>query len=398
MASIRILRIITRLSVGGATHHVTLLTKGLNEGIFRSQLVAGTLTEYEGDMSFLAGEDGSSLIQVKTLRNGFNPVGDFKAFRQLYQIIKKEKPDLVHLHLMRARFFGGIAARLARVPMIVETFHGNMFSEHFGWLKTTAILAAERFLGWFIMDRVIAISESQGKELIQRGICPAKKVCIIPLGLDLDRFLTCSTLKGELRKELGLSKETIVLGTIGRLVPVKGLSYLLEAIYEVLRSSNLDFRLLIIGDGPLRKELELKVSALGMEKTVRFLGWRFDLEKIFADLDFVVLSSLNEGTPVSLIEGMAAGKSVVATNVGGVPDLVENGVTGLLVPSRSAAALKDAILRLLEDADLRKRLGRQAKGFIYPKYGVLRLIQDVKDLYLELVPSTTDSGQMESRS
>jgi len=348
--------------------------------------------EHEGNMSFLAENHGVPLIQLGSLCNGSGPIGDLKSFWQIYQVIKKEKPDLVHLHLLKARFFGGLAAKLAGVPMLVETFHGNLFSDYYGKLKTAVILAAERFLGWLIMSRVIAISEAQKEELIRYRICSKKKIDVIPLGLDLEHFVHCSRFKGELRKELGISEESILLGTVGRLVPIKGLCYLLDAIYRVARSTDVDFCLLVIGDGQMHRDLKSQVSTLGIEKRVRFLGWRFDLERIYADLDVTVLSSLNEGTPVSVIEAMVAGKAVVATKVGGVRDLIEDGRTGLLVPSKDPDALANAILRLVNDHDLRRRLGEEARDSVYPKYDVSRLILDMKQFYLNLIPSSMGEG------
>jgi len=400
MPPIKIVRVITRLNIGGPARHATLLTSNLNEGIFESKLIAGITDAHEGDMSFLIEKHGAHVIRVDSLCNGSGPIGDLKTFRRLYQVIKREKPDLVHLHLLKARFFGGLAAKLARVPVIVETFHGNLFSDYYGKLTTAAILAAERFLGWLIMDRVIAISETQKDELARYRICPREKISVIPLGLDLDRFVQCSKFRGELRKELGLAERTLLIGTVGRLVPIKGLSFLLKAVQNLVRTTNVDFCLLIVGDGLIRKDLELQVSSLGIEKKVRFLGWRFDLEKVYADLEVVVLSSLNEGTPVSLIEAMAAGKAVVATKVGGVADLVENGKTGLLVPSKDSDALASAILRLLNDNNFRRCMGEKARVSVRSKYDVSRLIQEMKKFYLGLVPSSKseswEAGKLKS--
>lgn len=387
MPAIKILRVITRLNISGLAQYLITLTATLNDGVFESKLVAGVPEGHEGNMAFLAESQGISLIQIDTLCNGFGIFRDVQSFWRLYRILRRERPAIVHLHLMKARFFGGIAAKLARVPVIVETFHGNLFSEYFGKSKTQAILAAERFLGWLIMDRVIAISEGQKKELIRYRVCPAEKAEIIPVGLDLKRFQNCSAFKGKLRKELNLTEKTFLLGIVGRLVSVKGHSYLLEAISRLARSTEMDFSVLIIGDGPLRGALESQARALGIEEQVRFLGWRFDLERVYADLDLVVLASLNEGTPAALIEAMAAGKPVVTTEVGGIPDLVEDGITALVVPPKDSVAMTEAILKLLIDANLRRRLGEMAKDAVYPKYDICRLIQNMKKFYLSLVPS-----------
>jgi len=387
MPQVKILRVITRLNIGGASLHAVFLTAGLDSSIFQSKLVVGKTDECEGDMSYLAENHGLRLVRIGSLSNGSGPLSDLTSFWHLFKRIRKERPDLIHLHLLKARFLGGIAAKLTRVPVIVETFHGNLFTGYYGRLKTVAIMAAERFLGWLIVDRVIVISESQKEELIKYRICPARKIEVIPLGLELGRFIKCEQLRGKLRKELGLSENTILIGSVGRLVPIKGVKYLLDSFSKVSQSKETDFCLIIVGDGVLRGDLEILATNLGVDNKVRFLGWRFDLEKIYADLDIVVLSSLNEGTPVSLIEAMTAGKVVLATKVGGVPDLVEDGKTGVLVPTKNPEALTEAILRLLKNDALRRRLGEQAKASVYPKYDISRLVEDMKNFYLKIVPS-----------
>ncbi|MBI4522559.1 MAG: glycosyltransferase family 4 protein, partial [Deltaproteobacteria bacterium] len=383
---IKVVRIITRLNVGGPAQHAVLLTARLNGDRFQSKLLAGTTDSHEGDMSFLAENHGTPFVRVEELCNEAGLFGDLKSFCRLVKVIKKEKADIVDLHLLKARFFGGLAAKIAGVPVIVETFHGHLFTGYFGRLKTAAILTTERLLGWFVMHRLIAISEIQKEELIRYRISPARKIDIIPLGLDLNKFLDCSKWRGEFRRELGVADATILIGVVGRLVPIKGLCYLLDAVSQVLRATDADFQLIVVGDGPLRGALESQVSSLDIEKRVRFLGWRFDLEKIYADLDFVALSSLNEGTPVSLIEAMAAGKAVVATRVGGVPDVVEHEKTGILVSPKNPLELSKAITRLLGNPRLRNCLGERARFSVYPKYDVSRLIQDMKEYYRSLLP------------
>jgi len=192
---------------------------------------------------------------------------------------------------------------------------------------------------------------------------------------------------GRLRAELGIQKNNLLVGIIGRMVPIKGHRYFLQAAREVLRvRSNVSF--VVVGDGALRKSLESECRQLGISESVFFLGWRRDVAKIYADLDVVVMSSLNEGTPVSLIEAMAAGKAVVGTAVGGVPDVLEDGVTGLLVPPEDPGALAGAILKLLANDGLRRLLGERAKAAVYPKYDVSRLVADMKDLYFKVSAST----------
>lgn len=381
----KVMRVITRLNVGGPAQHAIFLTSGLNSRRFRTTLIAGKTDAGEGDMSFLADRYGVNATDLPILGNGRGPVADIRALVSLYRIMRRESPDIVHLHLLKARLLGGMAAKLAGVPMIVETFHGNLFRGYYSRVMTWLLLKAERLIARGVMHRVVALSEGQKQELMEYGICPPSKIRVIPLGLDLRRFAESSRLAGELRTELGVPPHTILLGAIGRLVPIKGLTYLLSAVDRLRRSSKTDFRLLIVGDGPLRATLERQVSDLGLQDKVRFLGWRFDLERVYADLDIVVLSSLNEGTPVCLLEAMAAGKAVVATEVGGVPELVDDGRTGLLVAPRNVEAMVQAIARYAADPDLRRRTGERGRESVYSRYDVSTLVANTTNFYLELV-------------
>jgi len=384
--SLKILRIITRLNIGGPAQHAVFLTVGLNNGLLQSKLVFGAVDQSEGDMSYLARGNGIAFTEIGSLKNEAGFLGNLRAFLQLYQLILREKPDLVHLHLLKARFLGGLAARVAGVPLVLETLHGDLFTDYYGYFKTQAILMAERLLGHLIMDKVIAISGGVKESILRSRIASASKVEVIPLGLELEKFMTRPQLAGELRRELGIQEGNRLVGIVGRMVPIKGHRNFLQAASEVLRSCS-NVRFVLVGDGLLRREMEMECQLLGITEAVTFLGWRRDLDKIYADLDMVVMSSLNEGTPVSLIEAMAAGKAVVATRVGGVPDVVEDGKTGLLVPPKDPKALADAILRLLNDGDLRRSLGERARVSVFPKYDVSRLVQDMKDFYLNIVPS-----------
>lgn len=382
-----ILRIITRLNVGGPAQHVAFLVGGLNNGLFQSKLAFGVVDRDEGDMSYLARENGIAFTEIACLKNEAGVVGNLKAFLQLYRLIRKEMPDFVHLHLLKARFLGGLAAKAAGVPVVLETLHGDLFTGYYGFFKTQAILMAERILGHLVVDRVLAVSETVKKHILHLRIASAEKVEVIPLGLELKKFMHRPTLPGKLREELGIQGSNQLVGMVGRIVPIKGHRYFLQAAREVLRVQP-KTSFVLVGDGVLRESLELECRQLGIHESVAFLGWRRDLNPLYADMDVVVMSSLNEGTPVSLIEAMTMGKVVVATNVGGVPDLVEDGVTGLLVPPKDPRALADAILRLLKDKDLRKSIGERARASVYPKYDVSRLIQDMGDLYLKLSVSS----------
>ena len=341
-------------------------------------------------MSYLARGNGIAFTEIGLLKNEAGFLGNLKAFLQLFRLILREKPDLVHLHLLKARFLGGLAAKAARVPIVLETFHGDLFTGYYGYFKTRAILMAERTLGHLVMDKVIAISEKVKDNIVRFNVAPLRKVEVIPLGLDLQKFADPTAHVGELRKELGVAQGCRLVGMIGRMVPIKGCHYFLQAAHEIIKVDP-RVRFVLVGDGILRANLEFECQQLGISKAVTFLGWRKDLRRIYADLDVVVLSSLNEGTPLSIIEAMAAGKGVVATDVGGVSDVVTSGETGLLVPPKDSKALANAVLRLLRDEKLRRSLGELARASVYPKYDVSRLTQDMENLYLRLASSVVTS-------
>jgi len=398
VGKIKILRIITRLNIGGPAQHVTFIEEGLDKGSFESKLVFGAVDNNEGDMSFLARERGLYLIEIPELSNQSGLIANLIALFKLYRVTKKEKPHIVHLHLLKARILGGLAAKLAGVPIIIETFHGNLFREYYGFLKTSIILILEKFVGNFVADWIIAISPSQKEELVQNGVANADKIRVINIGLELERFLNIRDKSGEFKNELGLRDNVLLVGIVGRLVPIKGHTYFLEAAKEVLEvikdlsPIRSGIRFLVVGDGELRRELEEYCKELGIGDFVIFTGWRVDLERIYTDMDVVVLSSLNEGTPVSIIEAMASEKAVVATRVGGVPDVVEDGVSGLLVSPKDPKALAQAIIRLLNDPELRAVLGREGRKRVYPKYDVRTLVKNMKDFYHDLIEKNTQGS------
>jgi len=267
------------------------------------------------------------------------------------------------------------------VPIIIHTFHGHVFDGYFPSWKAKTFLLIEQGLA-SITTQVIALSEGQRQELLRLKLSSPEKLTIQPLGLELVRFLDCRAKRGELRKELGLSEEEKLVGIVGRLVPIKGHAVFLKAARLVLEKLP-SCRFLIVGDGLLRPQLEQ--LALGLSKNVHFLGWRSDLPRIYADLDLLVLSSLNEGTPVSVIEAMAAGLPIAASAVGGVKDLVVHGKTGLLVEPGDPEALSGAIMALLEQPQRAEAMGKAAQKAVYPDYDVGSLLRRMQGFYETLV-------------
>ena len=380
---IRIVRVIARLNVGGPAVHTTLLTEQLQSLGYNTFLVTGREGRGEGNYLALHGRSVDNLTVLPSLTPEIRGSQDLVALAQLYRLVRRIRPHIVHTHTAKAGLLGRVAARCAGVPVIVHTFHGHILDGYFSALKTRVILATERVLARFT-DRIISVSDAVRRELLAKRIGRPERHTVVPLGLDLEPFLAVSGYRGILRAELGLAPGDLLVGIVARLVPIKRHEVFLQAVKRIAeRIPNCHF--LVVGDGERRSELEDLVWHLGLGKRVRFLGWRADLPEIYADLDVVVLSSRNEGLPVSLIEAMAAGRPVAATRVGGVADLMEDGMTCLLVPPGESGALAEAIMALLGDPERRRVMGEAGRKRVGAAFGADRLVRDMDQLYASLL-------------
>jgi glycosyltransferase involved in cell wall biosynthesis len=382
---IKILRAITRLNIGGPALHAILLTEALNDGVdFSSTLVTGTTAQHEGDMLDLARSRSVEPIILPALGREISPLDDLVSLARMVQLIRAEKPDIVHTHMAKAGTVGRLAARICGVPFVVHTYHGHVFHSYFGPLKTRLFLTLERALG-MATNRIIVVGEGQRDEIAGYGVAPPRKLVAIRLGLELGQFLHAENQRGELRRELGIAPDVPLVGIIARLVPIKAHEAFFRAA-AIIRQTAPDAQFLIIGDGERRAQLEALVRQLGLTQAVRFLGWRRDMVRIYADLDVVTLTSLNEGSPVALIEALASARPVASTVVGGVPEVVINGETGLTTRPSDPTAFAEAVVRLLKDPALAQQLGAAGRRHVYPRYDSSRLVDDVRNLYLrELV-------------
>ena len=379
---LRVLRVITRLNIGGPAIHAILLTRGLQNERFASVLVAGLEGPHEGTMRDLAAKHGVSPRIVPELGREVSPANDLRATLVMYRLIRRSRPHILHTHMAKAGTAGRLAARLARVPIVVHTFHGHTFHSYFGPLKTRLFLEIERTLARGT-DRVVAVNERQRQEIADYGVAPLEKVVTIPLGLEIEAMLDAERHCGHLKAELGVNGHHQLVGIVARLVPIKAHEVFLTAAARVhARAPNTLF--LVVGDGERRDELERMSRGLGLGDAVRFLGWRGDMREVYADLDVVALSSNNEGSPVALIEALAAARPVVSTDVGGVGGVVRHGETGLLVKPRDPDAMADAILSLLEAPERAAQLGQAGRAAVYPRHAASRLVADVERLYLDL--------------
>jgi glycosyltransferase involved in cell wall biosynthesis len=377
---IRILRIIARLNVGGPAIHVTLLTEKLTAPEFESYLVSGTIDPGEGDMAYFAEAHGVKPIFIPELGRGLHPVRDVLTLWKVYKLIRELKPDVVHTHTSKAGFIGRVAAWLARTPVIVHTFHGHVFHGYFSPLKTRLFLVLERLTA-SMSDTIITLTEGLRRELAEVFHITRKgRIMVLPLGLDLEVFARTPRKTGSFRAAWDIHAGVPLIGIVGRLAPVKNHILFLEAAARVKQQLPAA-RFAIIGDGETRVEVEAKVDALGLRESVIFTGWERDLAPIYSDLDVLVISSTSEGTPVSVIEALAAGCPVVSTAVGGVPDLLDQGNLGKLVPSGDAEALANAVTdTLLTPPDM-----SEPQRFMLDRYGIDRLVSDLSSLYRGLL-------------
>jgi glycosyltransferase involved in cell wall biosynthesis len=382
---LRVLQVIGRLNMGGPAHIVALLSgRRFDPDRYETLLVHGTLAPGEASLADLAAEEGATMRFVPELRQPVQPLQDSRALLKLIRLAREFKPHVVHTHTAKAGFLGRQAALTVRPrPAIVHTYHGHVLEGYFGAAKARLYLELERALAR-VSDCLIGVSQATVDDLVRLGVAPRERFRVLPLGLDLDRFAELpSALRVESRGELGIGADDVLLVFVGRLVPIKRLDLLLGALAQA-RESEPRLRLAVVGDGEERSRLESRAAGLGIGGDVHFLGYRRELRPIFAAADVAVLSSDNEGTPVSLIEAAAAGLPAVATDVGGVREVVSE-ETGILVPRDDAAALAEAMLRMAADAGRRQSYGRAAHRRAIDRYGAERLLGDTDELYRELV-------------
>jgi glycosyltransferase involved in cell wall biosynthesis len=383
----KVLRVIARLNTGGPARHVVILNRGLRDRGYETLLVHGQVGVGEASLEHLADEAALRTVRLAGLSSRVHVFDDCRALTKLVRIVFAESPDVIHTHTAKAGALGRLAGlafnvtrRRSRRVLVVHTFHGHVFTGYFGRAASLLVRIAERSLAR-VTDRVVTLSPAQRQDIVGRfRIAPANRTVVIPLGLELEPLLAQSMGHATLRAQLGLGSGDLVIGFVGRFVPIKDLPTLIKA-FAILLNAVPDATLVLAGDGPVRPALEALVRRLNLSNKVRFLGWSTDLGRLYATFDICALSSLNEGTPVALIEAMASGKAVVATNVGGVADVVADRVTGLLVPASNPEALADAFRLLAADPTMRKRIALAGKASVATRFTCGRLVADVDRLY-----------------
>ncbi|MFN3550198.1 MAG: glycosyltransferase family 4 protein [Endomicrobiia bacterium] len=383
LKKIKIVHIITRLDKGGSAENVLVTCKNLDKEKYDIVLIYGKSQTCKLNLQF-------TQYRIDELVREISPIKDIIAFWKIYKIIKKEKPDIIHTHSSKAGFLGRWSAWLSgSVKKIVHTPHGHVFYGYFSKIKSLFFLFLERITAK-ITDKLVALTEGEKNESVKFGIGKPQKWIIIHSGVE--NINKHYEFKNErLLKELNISKNSIIIGTVARLEPVKGIKYFIDAIPFILNSENLQpIVFLIVGDGTERKILELKTKKLNIEDKVVFTGMRDDVVDLISLMDIYVQPSVNEGMGKTIVMACMLAKPVVATKIQGIPSIIIDNKTGLLVPAKDSLKLAQAILKLIKDKNLRYQLGQNAKMFVsetvegFPKFSVERMIYLLEKLYNEL--------------
>jgi len=391
----KILRIINRFNLGGPTYNVAYLSKYMAPE-YETLLVGGAIDASEASSDYIIKKLGLDPVIIPEMKREINGRLDRIAYIKIKQIIKDFQPDIVHTHASKSGFIGRYAAINCKVPVIVHTFHGHIFHSYFNRYKTLVFKTIERNLAKKT-SAIIAISNLQLQELCyEHRIAPEDKFRVIPLGFDLERFQDSYTLKREsFRREYNVSDDEIAISIIGRLVPVKNHQLFISAFAQAKQTSNCKMRAFIVGDGELFDNLAQLAGNMGLSITtnenktakadITFTSWIKDADYVFAGSDIVALTSLNEGTPVSLIEAQAANKPIVSTKVGGIEDVVISGKTALLSDNNNTRAFADNLCLLANHKELRDEMSAAGYDFVKNKFHYSRLVSDMKDLYSDLL-------------
>lgn len=373
--------VITRLCKGGAQENTFQSVRLADTRRFDAELISGPTAGAEGSIEGAVAAAGINVLRVPDLVREPAPLKDLGAMRRLTRLFRERRYDIVHTHTSKAGFLGRLAARRAGVPVIVHTPHGNVFDGYFSPVSTRLFAAMERRAARWC-DRIIELTPGGVDEHLQRNIGRPEQFRVIFSGIDLEPFAGARARREETRRALGAGPADLLVGGVGRLEPVKGFTYFVDAARRVLEAVP-EARFVLAGQGSL--DAQLREQAGPLDGRFQFLGLRNDVPDVMAALDVFVLPSLNEGMGRVLLEAGAAGVARVAARVGGVPDIVRHGETGLLVPPRDAEAVAQAVVALAHDPARRKRLGEAARAHVVPEFGLDRMVMRIEALYEDVI-------------
>lgn len=377
----KVMLVITRMNIGGPSQHVSVLTDLLNRNDFQPLLIHGTLAD--GEHQFDCPQKGFN-IYVPSLRREVGLGNDLKAFLKFLWLIRSERPQIIHTHMAKAGVLARLAGWLCGVPVMVHTYHGHVFDGYFSSWRTKVFLTIERFLGRRTHG-LVAMGQEIARELVEKyNICTAEKIEVAYPGLDLAQYLNCERFKGELRKTLGLNDQVTLVAMIGRLSPVKRPQLFVEIAEEITKQRT-DVKFLIIGGGEEESNILKMVTEKKLEQKVLLLGWKKEPHVIYADIDILFQCSSDEGTPHVLIEAQASSKSVVATRVGSIPEVVRDGKSGFLVGKDDKASMIRHLLLLIDNTEMRRQMGDHGREFVKEQFSMENLVEKMEKLYSRLL-------------
>jgi len=372
---VKVMQIIARMNVGGPAVIVAELMRGLDKSAFEQILVTGYCDENESDYLDTVATDIKA-VRIAGLGRYFSLIADLKAFFGLVSLIRKYKPDVIHTHTAKAGVLGRLASLLAgRGAVRVHTFHGHLLHGYFNLVITKSVIVIEKFFA-ARTSVLIAIGSKVKDDLIASGIGRADKYRVFFPGLPAPKSYS----KVGAQQAIGISSEVLYCTFVGRLTQIKRPDRLLEVAAEC-KKRGVDLRFLVAGEGELFESSKARCER--EQLNVTFFGWRNDIEQIFAASDLAILTSDNEGIPLTLIQAAQAGLPIVATDVGSISDIVINESNGYLTET-SAVAIADAIEKLVRDEELRKMMGQAGKARATQYFSLERMVKDHSDLYRSL--------------
>jgi glycosyltransferase involved in cell wall biosynthesis len=386
----KVLHIITRLDKGGSAENTLLTILGLSKERYDMTLVKGSSLESamsdeerranEKDLKKVS-DSRVSVITINELVRRISLLNDLRAFIKLFFVIRNGKYHIVHTHTSKAGVLGRWAAWFCRTPVIIHTPHGHVFYGYCGKFVTQIFKIIERVTA-LTTDRIITLTDREKQEHINFKIAPPKKFITIHSGVETKRFFEIAVADTRrLKMEFNIPDDSLIIGTVGRLIGVKGHRYFIRAAYEILkRIQPYNVKFIIVGDGPLMAYLKREANLLGISGSVIFTGWRADVPAVMSVFDIFILPSLNEGMGKVLVEAMLLKKPIIASNVGGIPDLIRNGENGILIPPASPDKLAEAIIDLIKSEDKRNRMGERGR-FIAESYSDKAMVEKIEKLY-----------------
>ena len=380
---IRIVNIITRMELGGPPILVLDILQHLDKNRFESTIATGITIDRKYDRIGFARDKNIRIFAMPSLVRDIHPLKDIKALIKLAIFLKKEKFDIVHCHTSKGGFIGRLAAKLAGAKIIIYSPHGDIFEGYFCKLATDFFILLEKFAARFT-DKIINLTKIEIERFLEHGIGTRHQLKQIYNGINIKYYERAMTSNLKKRDEFGLSKDDFICATVGRLVPVKGHTYLIKAIHKVVKVIP-EARFLFVGDGEIKSKLSEEIRSLDLQENIFLLGSRNDIATILSCIDIFLLPSLNEGFGMALIEAMAEKKPVIATNVGGIPEVVIDGETGILVPPKDPEAFSSAIIKLYKNPELSRRMGLAGYNRAKRLFDITTTVHNLERLYSNLV-------------